>query len=253
MSIFLHYLPLIGVLVVVIGFALRFNPVPVVVAAGIASGLAAGKSIGEILSLLGTSFVSERALLLFVLTLPAIGVLERAGLREHVGNWIATLRGLTLSRILIVYLAIRQILAMLGLTDVAGQAQTVRPLLAPMAEAAAEKRGTPLRKAERNDVRAFSAATDNVGRFFGEDVFIALGAVLLIQGFYAQHGIELQPLQIALWALPTAIAAFVIHAIRTVLFARRIKNVATGPAASPGIQSRSANDQKNMLDTDQHG
>jgi uncharacterized membrane protein len=75
---------------------------------------------------------------------------------------------------------------------------------------------------ERNDVRAFSAATDNIGLFFGEDVFIALGAVLLIQGFYSQHGIELQPLQIALWALPTAIAAFVIHAIRTVLFGRRI-------------------------------
>ncbi|TAM94523.1 MAG: DUF969 domain-containing protein [Rhodanobacteraceae bacterium] len=222
MTVLLHYLPLLGVLVVVAGFALRFNPVPVVVVAGIVSGLAAGKSMGDILALLGTSFVSERALLLFVLTLPAIGVLERAGLREHARNWIARLRGLTLSRLLITYLAQRQILCMLGLTDIEGHAQSVRPLLAPMAEAAAEKRGRPLGPEERNDVRAFSAATDNVGRFFGEDVFIALGAVLLIQGFYSQHGIRLEPLHIALWALPTAIAAFVIHAIRTVLFARRI-------------------------------
>ena len=218
----MHWLPLLGVLVIVIGFALRFNPVPVVVAAGIVSGLAAGKSIGEILALLGNSFVSERALLLFILTLPAIGVLERAGLREHARNWILTLRGLTLSRLLIAYLGLRQIMSMLGLTNVAGQAQTVRPLLAPMAEAAAEQRGEPLDADERNDVRAFSAATDNIGLFFGEDVFIALGAVLLIQGFYSQHGIELEPLHIALWALPTAIAAFFIHAIRTVLFARRI-------------------------------
>ena len=218
----MHWLPLIGVAIVVIGFALRFNPVPVVIAAGIASGLAAGKSIGEILALLGNSFVSERVLLLFVLTLPAIGVLERAGLREHARNWISTLRGLTLSRLLIAYLGLRQILSMLGLTNVAGQAQTVRPLLAPMAEAAAERRGKPLDAHERNDVRAFSAGTDNIGLFFGEDVFIALGAVLLIQGFYSQHGIELEPLHIALWALPTAIAAFVIHAIRTVLFARRL-------------------------------
>jgi len=218
----MHWLPLIGVAVVVIGFALRFNPVPVVVAAGIASGLAAGKSIAEILALLGNSFVSERALLLYVLTLPAIGVLERAGLREHARNWISNLRGLTLSRLLIAYLGLRQILSMLGLTNVAGQAQTVRPLLAPMAEAAAEQRGKPLETNERNDVRAFSAATDNIGLFFGEDVFIALGAVLLIQGFYSQHGIELEPLHIALWALPTAIAAFIIHAVRTVLFARRL-------------------------------
>jgi uncharacterized membrane protein len=122
-----------------------------------------------------------------------------------------------------------------------------------MAEGAAEKRGTPLNEQERNDVRAFSAATDNVGRFFGEDVFIALGAVLLIQGFYSQHGIELEPLQIALWALPTAIAAFFIHAVRTLLFARRMKGGATGPAASPGLQDPSTGGQKNILDTDQSG
>ncbi|HEX5960372.1 MAG TPA: DUF969 domain-containing protein [Rhodanobacteraceae bacterium] len=231
MTVLLHWLPLLGVLVVIAGFALRFNPVPVVVAAGIVSGLAAGKPIGDILALLGNSFVSERALLLFVLTLPAIGVLERAGLREHVRNWIATLRGLTFSRLLIVYLATRQILAMLGLYDVAGHAQTVRPLLAPMAEGAVEKRGKPLDTKERNDVRAFSAATDNIGRFFGEDVFIALGAVLLIQGFYAQHGIELEPLRIALWALPTAVAAFIIHAIRTVLFGRRLARSGRNGAA----------------------
>jgi uncharacterized membrane protein len=231
MTALLHWLPLLGVLVVVVGFALRFNPVPVVVVAGIVSGLAAGKSIGDILALIGNSFVSERALLLFVLTLPAIGVLERAGLREHARNWISALRGLTLSRLLIAYLGLRQILSMLGLTNVAGQAQTVRPLLAPMAEAAAEKRGSTLKEEERHDVRAFSAATDNVGLFFGEDVFIALGAVLLIQGFYSQHGIELEPLQIALWALPTAIAAFVVHAIRTVLFARRLAGGTPGSTA----------------------
>jgi uncharacterized membrane protein len=143
---------------------------------------------------------------------------------------------------------------MLGLYDVAGHAQTVRPLLAPMAEGAAEKRGTPLDTRERNGVRAFSAATDNIGRFFGEDVFIALGAVLLIQGFYAQHGIELEPLQIALWALPTAIAAFVIHAIRTVLFARRIRNGAVDSAPFPDrLRSRPASEQQDMLDTDQRG
>ena len=234
MSVLLHYLPLLGVLVVVIGFALRFNPVPVVVAAGIVSGLAAGKSISDILALLGNSFVSERMLLLFVLTLPAIGVLERAGLREHARNWISRLDRLTLPRLLIAYLGLRQILSMLGLGSVAGQAQTVRPLLAPMAEAAVEKRGVPLDEGERNEVRAFAAATDNVGLFFGEDVFIALGAVLLIQGFYAQHGIALHPLQIALWALPTAIAAFIIHAIRTVLLAHRLRRAPQPPRKKGG-------------------
>jgi uncharacterized membrane protein len=218
----MNYWPLLGIAIVVIGFVIRFNPVAVVVAAGLASGLLAGKSVGALLALLGESFVSNRALLLFVLTLPAIGVLERAGLREHVHGWILRLRGMTLARLLIGYLGLRQLLSMLGLTNVAGPAQTVRPLLAPMSEAAAAKTFGAIDHQERQRLLALDAATDNVGLFFGEDVFVALGAVLLIQGFFAQNGIVLEPLHIALWALPTAVAAFVIHAIRIVLFQRAL-------------------------------
>jgi len=217
-----NYWPLLGIAIVVIGFVVRFNPVAVVVAAGLVSGLLAGKPIGELLALLGESFISNRALLLFALTLPAIGVLERAGLREHVHAWILKLRGMTLARLLIGYLGLRQILSMIGLTNVAGPAQTVRPLLAPMSEAAADKTFGAVDADERQRLLALAAATDNVGLFFGEDVFVAIGAVLLIQGFYAQNGIVLEPLHIALWALPTAIAAFVIHAIRITLFQRAL-------------------------------
>lgn len=224
----MSYWPLLGIVVVVVGFVLRFNPVIVVVCAGLASGLAAGKSIPDLLALLGESFVSNRALLMFALTLPTIGLLERAGLREHALRWIARLHGLTLSRLLAGYLLVRQGLSMVGLIDIAGHAQTVRPLLAPMAESAAGKTRAPLSREETQRVHAMSAATDNIGRFFGEDVFLAFGAVLLIQGFYAQHGIHLEPLQIALWALPTAIAAFIIHAVRIVLLQRRLDRAAPG-------------------------
>lgn len=231
----MSYWPLLGIAVVVVGFVLRFNPVIVVVGAGLVSGLAAGKSIPDLLALLGESFVSNRALLMFALTLPTIGLLERAGLREHALRWIERLRGLTVSRLLAGYLLVRQGLSMVGLIDIAGHAQTVRPLLAPMAESAAGKTRGPLSREETQRVHAMSAATDNIGRFFGEDVFLAFGAVLLIQGFYAQHGILLEPLQIALWALPTAIAAFLIHAVRIVLFQRRLDRAA--PAAEDRVDA----------------
>lgn len=228
----MNYWPLIGVAVVVVGFVLRLNPVLVVVSAGIASGLAAGMRIDELLALLGTSFVSNRALLLFVLTLPVIGLLEHHGLRERAQAWIAGFRSLTLARLLIAYLGLRQVLSMFGLIDLAGHAQTVRPLLAPMSEAAAARDGA-LDEGASARVRALSAATDNIGRFFGEDVFLAFGAVLLIQGFYERQGIHLEPLGIALWALPTAIAAFVIHAIRIVWFGRSLKrSMSAGMAES---------------------
>jgi uncharacterized membrane protein len=218
-----NYWPLLGIAVIVVGFALRFNPVPVVVCAALTSGLLAGFTLPALLALLGKSFVSTRLLMLFVLTLPVIGLLERAGLREHAQRWIGQLRGLSLARLLIGYLLLRQVLAMLGLTSVAGAAQTVRPLLAPMSEAAAEKILPTFDDVDRDELRAIAAATDNVGRFFGEDVFIALGGVLLIQGFYMQHGIELTPLSIALWALPTAIAAFAIQSVRVWLYQRRLQ------------------------------
>jgi uncharacterized membrane protein len=218
----MNYWPLLGVAVVVLGFVLRLNPVIVVVSAGLVSGLAAGMTLPDLLALLGESFVSNRALLLFCFTLPTIGLLERAGLREHALAWIMRLRGVTMVRLLVTYLGVRQLLSMVGLIDIAGHAQTVRPLLAPMAESAADKTQGGLDRAQTQRVHALAAATDNVGRFFGEDVFLAFGAVLLIQGFFAQHGIALRPEQIALWALPTAIAAFFIHAIRIVVFQRRL-------------------------------
>ena len=227
----MNYWPLLGVAIVVLGFVLRYNPVLVVVLAGLTSGLLAGKTVAELLALLGESFVSNRALLLYVLTLPAIGLLERAGLREHVHAWISRMRGMTLARLLIGYLGLRQLLSMVGLNNVGGHAQTVRPLLAPMSEAAAEKDHGVLDEPTRQHILALDAATDNVGLFFGEDVFVAIGAVLLIQGFYAQNGIMLEPLQIALWALPTAIAAFVIHAIRIVLFQRGLRSRSAARAA----------------------
>lgn len=229
----MNYWPLLGIAVVVAGFVLRFNPLLVVACAGLTSGLLAGKSPPELLALLGESFVANRALLLFAFTLPTIGLLERAGLREHALAWIARLRGLTLARLLTGYLAVRQGLSMLGLIDIAGHAQTVRPLLAPMAESAASKAQADLPREEIQRVHALSAATDNVGRFFGEDVFLAFGGVLLIQGFYAEHGIALEPLQIALWALPTAIAAFVIHAIRIVVFQNGLRRRALARGRAP--------------------
>ncbi len=228
----MNYWPLLGIAVVVAGFVLRFNPVLVVIVAGLSSGLLAGISFPDLLALLGKTFVQNRALLIFLLTLPVIGLLEHYGLRERAGQWITSFRGLTLSRFQIAYLAIRQLSSMAGLTHVAGPAQTVRPLVAPMSEAAAERTLGPLTPDERDQVRASAAATDNVGLFFGEDVFVAIGAVLLIQGFYAQNGIDLEPLEIALWALPTAIAAFVIHAIRLRLLQRRLERARAAADAS---------------------
>ncbi len=124
---------------------------------------------------------------------------------ERAQHWIAGFRKLSLARLLVSYLAMRQLLSMFGLYDIAGHAQTVRP-----AACTDERAGRCTRRAvdmpTRMRVRALAAATDNIGRFFGEDVFLAFAGVLLIQRFYEGQGIALEPFAIARWALPTAIA-----------------------------------------------
>ncbi len=223
-STLINYWPLIGVLAVVLGFVLRLNPALVVVVAGFITGLAANLSPLEVLDILGKAFTDKRFLLLFLIALPVIGLLERHGLKEHAQAWIARLRGATTGRLLVAYLLMRQVSSAAGLTSLGGHPQTVRPLLAPMAEAAAETAAKAahrdLPQDERERIRAMSAATDNVGLFFGEDIFIAFGAVLLIQGVLGDKGIALDPFHIAMWGIPTAVCAFVIHAWRIMRFER---------------------------------
>ena len=216
-------LTILGVAVVVAGFAARFNPLLVVVTAAFVTGLAAGLSPVEVLAAFGKAFNDNRYVSAALLVLPVVGVVERAGLQERARMLIARFRGVSVGPFLIGYLAFRQITSALGLTSIAGQAQSIRPMVAPMAEGAVEMRQGELDSQTRQAVRAQAAATDNIGLFFGEDIFIAIGSILLMVGFLATSGITLDPIQLSLWAIPTAIAAFAIHALRLVLFDRALQ------------------------------
>ena len=213
-----------GIAVMIAGFALRFNPLLVVAAAAGATGLAAGLDLVAIVSAFGKAFNDTRYVSVVWIVLPVIALLERHGLQERARVLIEDMKGATFARLLTGYLLLRQITAALGLTSIAGHAQTVRPLVAPMAEAAAD----PPDEATRDKVKAMAAATDNVGLFFGEDVFIAIGSILLMKGFMAQQGIELAPFELSVWAIPTALFAFAIHAFRLWWMGRRLKAGRTG-------------------------
>jgi len=219
----ISYWPLLGIALVVVGFALRFNPLLVVAVAAIVTGLLGHMPFLKVLGVLGHGFNENRNVTLIYIVLPVIGLLERYGLQQQARTLIMRMRGATVGRFLVVYMLFRQIFAAFGLTTVAGPAQTVRPLVAPMALAAAEKQNGTLDEATAEHVAAMSAATDNVGLFFGEDIFIAISSILLIQGALKAYGIELAPFELSVWALPSAICAFLIHATRLVLLDRRLR------------------------------
>jgi uncharacterized membrane protein len=219
----INYWPLLGIALVVLGFALRFNPLLVVAVAAIVTGLLGHMSFLKVLGVLGHGFNENRNVTLIYIVLPVIGLLERYGLQQQARRLISGMRGATTGRLLVLYLGFRQIFAALGLTSVAGQAQTVRPLVAPMALAAAEKEHGELDEDAAEHVKAMSAATDNVGLFFGEDIFIAISSILLIQGALKTYGIQLTPFELSVWAIPSAICAFLIHSTRLLLLDRQLR------------------------------
>ena len=224
---------LIGILVVAVGFALRFNTLLVVMGAGIATGLVAGLSFNEIIGLFGKYFVENRYMVLpVVLVAPVIGLLERHGLQERAETLIRRVRAATAGRVLLLYTAVRQLSISVGV-NIGGHPQAVRPLVAPMAEAAARARHGELPEETAEDIRAHAAAAENVGNFFGEDIFIAVGAILLMKGFFDAQKIEVSVWAMALWGIPTALAAFAAMAWRAQALDRRIaRDVAKAKAGA---------------------
>ena len=227
-------LVLLGIAVVVAGFVLRLNPLLVILAAALTTGVMAvftpgvgpdvlWQAVVDTLKGFGKAFNDNRYFHVVWLVLPVIGLLERAGMQERAKTLIASVKVATTGAVLMIYLVVRQVTAALGLTSLGGHPQMVRPLIAPMAEAAAETRFGAIPDELRYRIRSMSAATDNVGLFFGEDIFIAIASILLIKGFLEQYGIVVEPFQLSVWAIPTAVVAFVIHGARIVLFDRKLK------------------------------
>lgn len=203
-----------GVAVLIVGMALRVNPLAVVLTSALTTGWLAGITPLALLALIGENFRDKRFLMVFLLVLPLVATLESLGLREYLKRVMSARRNTTLTSVLSSYFLVRQIASACGMTSLGGHPQSVRPLLVPLAESAAMQRWGVLKKAQLEKLKAFCAGTDNIALFFGEDVFLAFGAVLLIQATLKDYGIAAEALNISLWAIPTAILAAVIHLIR---------------------------------------
>ncbi|HEX4301506.1 MAG TPA: DUF969 domain-containing protein [Rhizomicrobium sp.] len=222
---------LLGIAVVIAGFAARINPLLVIAAAagvtGVAaqlSGVAPSLTPVHIVAAFGKAFAANRFVSVVFLVLPVIGLLERYGLQERARMLIGRLRGATAGRLLLVYFLLRQVAAAVGV-PFGGHAQVVRPLLAPMAEGAAEAQtGGELAPKQRFWLRAHAAAAENIGLFFGEDIFVAIGSILLIKGFLETNKIVVEPFALSVWAIPTAVLAAAIHGTRLWLIDKRLSS-----------------------------
>ena len=214
---------LIGIIIIILGFALKLDTIAVVVVAGISTGLVANMNIVEILNTLGEAFVSNRVTCLFMITIPVIGLSERYGLKAKAVMLIKKASSLSAGKLLSGYTFIREITIGMGVT-LGGHPQFVRPLVSPMAEGAViAKYGNKVDEKDMEKIKSYSAASDNIGNFFAQNVFIANAGVLLIASTLEGLGMKVDTLQVSKVAIPVAVIAFIFWTVQNLLLDKKLK------------------------------
>jgi len=214
-------LKLIGILIIVIGFSLKLDTIAVVIVAGIATGLVSGLDFVTILSTLGGAFVKTRYMTLFLLTLSVVGILERNGLKEQATKCIGNMKTVTLSKVLTTYVFIRTLAAAFSLR-LGGHVQFIRPLIYPMAQGASEKKNGKLSDEKIEKIKGVACAVENYGNFFGQNVFVASGGVLLVVGTLEELGVITTPYAVSKAAIPVAVIAVLFSMIQNYFLEKNI-------------------------------
>lgn len=219
---------LIGIVIVIVGFVLKFDTLAVVVVAGIVTGLVGGMSFVDILSTLGNSYLTNRTATLFVLTLPVIGISERMGLRDKAVDLIRSIKGATTGRLLAIWQTVRTVCSAFSLR-IGGHPQFIRPLINPMAQAAAVAQYGEIDEKTEDEIKGMAAGTENYGNFFAQNCFMgSSGTLLIVSGLnevLAANGssVTVTANQIALQSVPIAVISVIVGVIYALWYDQKLK------------------------------
>ena len=211
----MEWLKLSGVLIVIVGLALRLRTTLVVLIAAFVTGLVAGLPLVTILNLLGKAFADNRLMTLFLLTLPAIGLAERHGLQHEAAALIRRISAATVGRLLLVYQLFRILIGALGIR-LNGHPSFVRPLVAPMALGLTNE-------SQAEIVKAATAASENYGNFYGQNLSVVQAGVLLVYGVMKGLGYDISLWRLVAWTSPIVIASLVLATVQFAWLDRRLR------------------------------
>ena len=217
----MEILKLIGVVVVIVGFALKFDAMATVVVAGLVTGLVAGMSPMEILNTLGSAFLTNRTATMFVLTLAVIGLCERNGLKDKAVDFISKFKSATTGKVVSIYQVIRTVAAALSIR-MSGHPQFIRPIVNPMAQGAAVARFEKVDEKSEDQIKAVAAGSENYGNFFGQDCFMGNSGTMLIVTTLTTQGFAVDALGVAMWSIPVAVIALIVGIARNLYFDRTL-------------------------------
>ena len=136
----MEYLKLLGILVVIVGFALKLDNILIIVVASIVTAIVGGIGPVALLQTVGKTFTANRSMLIFIVVMLATGTLERNGLKQASAALISKIKGATPGAIINAYGILRTFFGAfnVGLGGVAG---FIRPVVIPMCEGAITSKG----------------------------------------------------------------------------------------------------------------
>ena len=219
----MEYLKLIGILIIVVGFALKWDVIAVVLISGLVTGLVSGLDFVQILEIMGKAFVDNRLMSIFLISFPAIALIERYGMKERAAELIGKIKNATAGKVLSIYMVVR-ILASAMSIRLGGHVQFVRPLILPMSEAAGETSiKKPLIEKQSERIKGLAAAVENYGNFFAQNCFMGSSGTLLIVSTLSEQGYPVDALQIAGQSVPVAVLSVVVGVIYALIFDQILK------------------------------
>ena len=207
-----NYLSLLGVLIVIIGFALKLDSILIVMVALIVTALTGGLGIEGMLETLGTSFVNNRGMAIFIIIMLATVTLERNGFKESAASLIKRFKKVSAGMIIDIYGVFRMIFAAFNVSF-GGVAGFVRPIIMPMALGTVESKGLEIDPQHEEELKGMSSAMENICWFFGQVLFVGGAGALLVQSTLKGLGYEVTLGQLALVEVPVAVVALIVASI----------------------------------------
>lgn len=209
-------LSLLGVVVVIIGFALKLEPIAIIVVSAIVTAVCGGINVVDLLTSVGTTFVANRNQLITIILMILTGTLEKNGLKEAGAALIRKAKGLTTGMLIAIWGVLDEICIIFKI-PITGIPTFVRPVLMPMTLGAITSHGYDVAPEHEETIKALYGKDYNVSNFFGQCLFAANSSVLLIQSTLASIGYEVDVMQIVAVQIPVALFAMLVNATQTLI------------------------------------
>lgn len=202
----MELLKLLGILIVVIGFVLKLDSILIIMIAAIVTALVAGMDPVTFLETLGSSFVANRSMCVFVMVMVVTGTLERNGLKQAAANLMMKFKNASAGVVLAIYGVFRLVFAAFNVSF-GGVAGFVRPIVLPMATAAAKKNGKKISEKHEENLKGMSSGMENIAWFFGQVLFVGTSGMILVQSTLADLGYNVELVDLMKVQIPVAIIA----------------------------------------------